>query len=335
MTAAAPDVSVIVAAWRAEAYIAAAVRSALDQTGVSVEVIVIDDQSPDATLARARAAAPDDPRLVLRRLPENGGPSVARNAGLDLARGRFVAVLDADDTMAPERLARLVSLAETTGADLVADNLLATIPGPVGPVPRGPFYRSDQLMRSDPVTLAAYLDPRVQRRLGGNLGYMKPLVRRESLNRLGTRYDPSLRNSEDFHLVADLLAQGAVFRLMPDALYRYTVHAGSTSHRISVEAVTAILQADAALLARRADAFGPAERAALQRRRAGLERLRLETAFADRVKAGRPLSGLAALAGQPTHAPGVLVHFAGVALGRLAGRTPAASAKPTESLADG
>ena len=317
-----PDVSVIVAAWRAEACIGEAVRAALDQSDVAVEVIVVDDGSPDGTLAAARAAAPDDSRLVLHRLARNGGPSVARNAGLDLARGRYVGVLDADDTMAPHRLSRLVAFADETGADLVADNLLAVRPGQDGQAPSVPFYRSDRLAGFDPVTLAAYLDPRVQRRLGGNMGYMKPLFRRASLDRLGVRYDPSLRNSEDFHLVADLLAQGAVFRLLSEPLYRYTIHAGSTSHRISSEAVTAILKADAALLERRSSAFGPAEQAALRRRRAGLERLRLETVFADRVKARRPLSGLAALASQPPHAPGVLVHFARVALGRLAGTGP-------------
>ncbi len=73
------------------------------QRDVSVEVVVVDDTSRDRTLEVARSYPQDIVRVVA--LPANSGPGGARNAGLELARGRWVAVLDSDDTVYPGRLA--------------------------------------------------------------------------------------------------------------------------------------------------------------------------------------------------------------------------------------
>ena len=91
-----PDVSVLIAAYRAGTVLPRAVRSALDSAGVRVEVIVVDDASPDATFAVAEGLAADH-RIRVARLERNGGPSAAHNRALEMARGRWVAVLDADE----------------------------------------------------------------------------------------------------------------------------------------------------------------------------------------------------------------------------------------------
>lgn len=72
-----------------------AVRSALAQTVAGVEVVVVDDGS------REPVALPPDPRLRLVRLPHNRGLAVARNAGAEAARGRWIAHLDDDDQLLP------------------------------------------------------------------------------------------------------------------------------------------------------------------------------------------------------------------------------------------
>ena len=201
-----PDVSVIMAAWHAADFIAPAIRSALAQDGVSLELILVDDASADETLAAAREASGGDERLVLERLTQNGGPSVARNHAISIARGRYVAVLDSDDSFEPGRLARLVAFADETGADIVADNMNRVdgigAPGASGSA----FLGATALAGPETVDLAAYLDPATEARFGENLGYLKPLFRTETLKRTGLAYDTSLRNSEDFYLVASLLA---------------------------------------------------------------------------------------------------------------------------------
>jgi LmbE family N-acetylglucosaminyl deacetylase/GT2 family glycosyltransferase len=102
-----PVASVIIPSYQHAQYIRDAVDSALAQT-VPVEVIVVDDGSTDDTVAQL---ASYDERVTVIRLP-HGGPSVARNAGIDAARGEFVMLLDADDFIMPNKVER--QLAEFT-----------------------------------------------------------------------------------------------------------------------------------------------------------------------------------------------------------------------------
>jgi succinoglycan biosynthesis protein ExoO len=116
------DVTVIIAAYNCEGFVSRAIGSALAQTGVTVDVLVIDDASTDSTCAVVEAMSRADSRVRLLRLAKNGGPSAARNAGLQAATGDWVAVLDADDAYELGRLARLVALGTQHEADFVADN---------------------------------------------------------------------------------------------------------------------------------------------------------------------------------------------------------------------
>jgi len=95
-----PRVNIVIPAYNAEAFIAATVRSALDQTFTDLQVTVIDDGSKDATAANA---ALDDARVrVISQ--ENRGMSRSRNRGMAEADSEFVALLDADDLWHPEKL---------------------------------------------------------------------------------------------------------------------------------------------------------------------------------------------------------------------------------------
>lgn len=94
-------VSVIIPAWRAADTIASAVRSVLAQGAPVLEVLVVDDGSPD-DIAGALAGFPPEVRVIRQG---NGGASAARNRGLDEARGEWIAFLDADDEWLPHRLA--------------------------------------------------------------------------------------------------------------------------------------------------------------------------------------------------------------------------------------
>jgi cellulose synthase/poly-beta-1,6-N-acetylglucosamine synthase-like glycosyltransferase len=96
--------SVVVPLYNKAPYVAAAVQSALDQTLRPLEVIVIDDGSTDGGAEVVHAIG--DPRVRLIRQP-NRGVSFARNLGIGLARGDWVAFLDADDWYHPEMLSSL------------------------------------------------------------------------------------------------------------------------------------------------------------------------------------------------------------------------------------
>jgi len=87
-----------------------------------LEVLIVDDGSTDNTAEVARELALAYPSVHLVLLHKNGGPAKARNAGLDVARREWVAVLDADDAFMPERLERLTRAASDLNADVVLDN---------------------------------------------------------------------------------------------------------------------------------------------------------------------------------------------------------------------
>lgn len=114
-----PLVSVIVAAYRAEATLPATLRALSAQSWRDLEVLVVDDASPDGTAEVAARAAAADPRIRLIRLDRNRGAYGARNAALAEARGDFVTLQDADDWCHPERIA-LQAGALMAAPDLVA-----------------------------------------------------------------------------------------------------------------------------------------------------------------------------------------------------------------------
>jgi teichuronic acid biosynthesis glycosyltransferase TuaG len=104
-----PLVSVITAAYNAEAFIAGTIASVQAQSLSDWEMLVADDASGDRTAAIVAAVAAEDDRVRLIRLPQNGGVARARNAALAAARGRFIAFLDSDDLWLPQKLERQVA----------------------------------------------------------------------------------------------------------------------------------------------------------------------------------------------------------------------------------
>lgn len=105
-------VSVVIPCYNYERYVAAAIASVLDQTGVDVEVIVVDDCSPDASAAVVQTVADRDDRVRLVRHDENRGAVETFNTGLAEVRGDYVVRLDADDLLTPGSLERSVAVAE-------------------------------------------------------------------------------------------------------------------------------------------------------------------------------------------------------------------------------
>ncbi|MFD6416496.1 CDP-glycerol glycerophosphotransferase family protein [Streptomyces sp. NPDC060194] len=99
-----PRFSVIVPTYRVQAYLHACLDSVLGQSYTDLEVVVVDDASPDACGAILDEYAARDPRVKPVHLPDNVGLGPARNAGLARARGDYVLFLDGDDTFTPGAL---------------------------------------------------------------------------------------------------------------------------------------------------------------------------------------------------------------------------------------
>lgn len=113
-----PEVSVIVPVYRVEKWLPQCLDSLTAQTLQETEIILIDDGSPDGCGALCDEYVKKDARIrVIHQ--ENRGLSLARNAGLDAARGRYIMFADSDDWVEPDFCETPFRLAEETGADLV------------------------------------------------------------------------------------------------------------------------------------------------------------------------------------------------------------------------
>jgi succinoglycan biosynthesis protein ExoO len=116
-------VSVVMPAYNAEKYIGEAIQSVLNQTYRNFELIIVDDGSADKTWEIIQSY--NDSRIIAIRHQQNKGIAEAIDTALDIAKGKWVALIDADDVWLPERLEKLVGILEGSGDGFfVADDLL-------------------------------------------------------------------------------------------------------------------------------------------------------------------------------------------------------------------
>lgn len=122
-----PELSVIVPARDVGAYIGQALASLTEQLEdpASMEIIVVDDASSDDTAAIAGGFSAQLPGLQVIRLPEPVSVSAVRNRGLEIATGRYIAFLDADDWLAPGRLQHLLSTIAELDVDFLRTDHVA------------------------------------------------------------------------------------------------------------------------------------------------------------------------------------------------------------------
>jgi CRISPR system Cascade subunit CasB len=115
-----PRFSVIVPAYKVQAYLHECLESVLEQSCPDLEIIAVDDCSPDACGAIIDEFAARDARVRPLHLPENVGLGRARNAGLGHARGDYLLFLDGDDTLTPDALRSIADrLKETSEPDVL------------------------------------------------------------------------------------------------------------------------------------------------------------------------------------------------------------------------
>jgi succinoglycan biosynthesis protein ExoO len=215
-----PTVSVILPTFRSGLFVARAINSVLAQEQHVHELIVVDDCSGDDSLATLRAHHGESARVRLLSTDRNGGPGAARNVGLRAATGEWIALIDADDAWAPDRLARLLSLC-TNDADVVFDNI--TLYDHAAKRVTGPMFAS-MPQHIDVVAMAGERVPGSRY----NYGYLKPMIRKSLLDSRSIAYQ-DVRVSEDLLFFLDLLLERPRVRISNDAGYIYTAPVGPTS----------------------------------------------------------------------------------------------------------
>ena len=264
--ATAPVVSVIVANFNGAAYLDDCLQSALSQSLRHLEVIVIDDGSTDDSVLIIERRAERDARVRLIRTEGRLGPGAARNLGLDVAQGVWIAILDSDDMMHPRRLADLIEQATRSHTDIVADNQIVFDDDGVQAARR--LLTTREVSTNGAVSPIGYVESNRLFSGGTPLGYLKPVFSRSLIDSTRLRYNPDLLVSEDYDFVLRLLLAGARLQVCPQLTYFYRRHSASISHRLSRQTLLPMLAADDALrIEIRKRSMDPSLIEALDRRR--------------------------------------------------------------------
>jgi glycosyltransferase involved in cell wall biosynthesis len=242
------DVSVIVANYNGEKFIADAIRSACRQTLTSIEIVVCDDASTDSSVQIVKNLIVEDGRIRLIETSTNRGAAAARNRALNSARGRWISVLDSDDLMHPDRLRLLVAEGKKSDADIVADDLLLFDND--RRVPPQTLFAGKWAKAGRWISAEDYLATNNFYGRGPALGYLKPIFRAATIAKQNIRYDERLTVAEDYNFVFRLLMAGAKFRTTPEIGYFYRRHSGSISHRLKPSVLRSILDVEQGYAAR-------------------------------------------------------------------------------------
>jgi glycosyltransferase involved in cell wall biosynthesis len=202
----APAVSILMPAYKVDKYIGEALDSVFKQSFTDYEVIVVNDGSPDQL---EQVLEPYMDRIIYLK-QENSGQSAARNRAIEIARGRYLALLDPDDIWKPDYLSVQMSIIESdpTISVLYCDAVLFG----------DPFYEGQTYMQTCPsegeVTLKKLITEECNVMISA-------LIRREVVLEVGL-FDEALRSSEDFDLWVRIAKQGhrIAFHRAPLIYYR-------------------------------------------------------------------------------------------------------------------
>lgn len=223
-----PKITVIIPVYRTEAYLDRCIASVTAQTCKDLDILLIDDGSPDGSPQICDRWAEKDPRVRVNH-KENQGLGLARNTGMDRAMGEYLCFLDSDDTLEDRALEKTLALAEKTGAELVLYGM--TCIDAAGTVTDRRCPRTASLFEGDRVQKS--LLPRL---IAGEDGLTMSacccLFSRELIGRTGWRF-PSEREiiSEDVYALLDLLSHVRRVAVLPEAPYRYYETPDSLSRR--------------------------------------------------------------------------------------------------------
>lgn len=220
-------VSIIIPVYKVEDYIERCVESVLTQTYSDMEIILVDDASPDNSIERAKQVIDSHPEFngeimyVTHR--DNRGLSAARNSGIDVAAGDYIYFLDSDDELFDsDSIALLVDAAKETNADIVAGNHYVQR----NPNPYHAKYSTANLLEGNSL-IASFVKGDVP------VTAWNKLIRRSAFDN-GLRFKEGILNEDELFSYNILFSKPSVY-LLGKTTYRYNYREGSIMTSFNVK----------------------------------------------------------------------------------------------------
>lgn len=222
-----PDVSVVIPVYNSEAWLEDCLSSVLAQTGVTLELICVDDGSTDGSASILQRISEKDERVRIVTQP-NSGQSVGRNRGLSEATGRYLIYLDSDDFWQGDLLSELVENADSAHLDLLLFDSFAFRDGEVASSTwerYATYYQRSQEYRSTRSGVQMLADMRHQRDYRPHVGLY--LTRTAFVRDAGTRFVPGIVHQDNPYTFSLLLHAERVAHVRLD-FYARRIRPGST-----------------------------------------------------------------------------------------------------------
>lgn len=221
-------ISVIVPVYKVEAYLDRCVQSIVDQTYTNLEIILVDDGSPDRCPQMCDEWAKRDSRIrVIHK--ENGGGAQARNVGLELASGEYIAFIDSDDYLLPGMYEELLHVLKQTDCDIVECDYYA--------VTSDVFPQSEMDWEFQEYSPKEALEEHISDRIFRQIIWNK-LYKAETIGKI--RFVEGKKIDDEFWTYRVLGSAKRLVRIQ-DRLYCYRQHTNSIMHQIySIENLVSI-----------------------------------------------------------------------------------------------
>lgn len=212
-------VSVIVPVYNVEEYLDNCVESIINQTYRNLEIILIDDESPDLCPQKCDSWAEKDSRIrVIHK--KNAGVSFARNDGLDVARGAFITFVDSDDYLSSDAIEVMLKRIEQDQSDLVIAQCAKVYPNQAQKLVAYPWI-SDKVITQDAAIQMMGASRALPVYLWGKL------YRSHIFNKI--RF-PSLTCAEDVYVLPEIMERCSRISLVERVLYFYYQRSTSIVH---------------------------------------------------------------------------------------------------------
>lgn len=223
------DVSVVIPVYNTEKYLPVCIDSVLAQTGVSLEIILVDDGSTDSSPCICDKYAEEHDNITTIHI-KNSGPATAKNEGLLLAKGNYIALTDSDDKMGPMMLHKMVNAGYNHNADIVCCNYKQI--DEQGVVSHLNSTNQLYVLNHEEGLIHFFSKDKIYSQC------WTKLYKRQMLRDYNIENDPGLRTDEDFIFNIRSFTKAKITVIVDEPLYEYTHRNNSLAHAFFKENIS-------------------------------------------------------------------------------------------------
>lgn len=222
------EISVVVPIYNTEKYIINFIKSVINQTYTDFELILVNDGTKDNSIALAEELLKDSKIEYIIINKENGGQSTARNAGINIAKGKWIVTPDSDDVLQKDYLEVMCRKTQDKDVDVIICDLANVTDDNINQETNrtGNFE-----IKSGKEFFINFIMHKI------SIGPVSLMIKKELIDTIGLRYNENSRYSEEFIFITALLYNANMVVHVKERLYNYCLRKGSVSTGANIDKI--------------------------------------------------------------------------------------------------